>query len=111
MKPNLEIIKEIITVGLPSFLRLSSGSIATLLVNQSLRFYGGDLAIIILGVVIKITRFLFMPMFGVVQGMQPIAGYNYGARQYDGVLGIKVNYKSIVNYVILNLSAYDNMAG
>ncbi|MDD2352661.1 MAG: MATE family efflux transporter [Atribacterota bacterium] len=88
LKPNLEIIKEIITVGLPSFLRLSSGSIATLLVNQSLRFYGGDLAIIILGVVIKITRFLFMPMFGVVQGMQPIAGYNYGARQYDRVLEV-----------------------
>jgi Na+-driven multidrug efflux pump len=58
------------------------------LVNQSLRFYGGDLAIIILGVVIKITRFLFMPMFGVVQGMQPIAGYNYGARQYDRVLEV-----------------------
>jgi len=86
--PNFSIIKEIITVGLPSFARLSSGSISTLLVNQSLRFYGGDLAIIILGVIIKITRFLFMPMFGVVQGMQPIAGYNYGARQYNRVFEV-----------------------
>ncbi len=88
LKPNLSIIKEIIIVGLPSFARLSSGSISTLLVNQSLRFYGGDLAIIILGVIIKITRFLFMPMFGVVQGMQPIAGYNYGARQYNRVFEV-----------------------
>jgi len=88
LKPNLSIIKEIIIVGLPSFARLSAGSISTLLVNQSLRFYGGDLAIIILGVIIKITRFLFMPMFGVVQGMQPIAGYNYGARQYNRVFEV-----------------------
>lgn len=86
--PNLAIIREIITVGLSSFARLSSGSLATLLVNQSLRFYGGDLSIIILGVIIKITRFLFMPMFGVVQGMQPIAGYNYGARQYKRVFEV-----------------------
>jgi len=88
LKPNLSIIKEIIIVGLPSFARLSAGSISTLLVNQSLRFYGGDLAIIIIGVIIKITRFLFMPMFGVVQGMQPIAGYNYGARQYNRVFEV-----------------------
>ncbi len=88
LKPNLSIIKEIIIVGLPSFARLSAGSISTLLVNQSLRFYGGDLAIIIIGVIIKITRFLFMPMFGVVQGMQPIAGYNYGARQYSRVFEV-----------------------
>jgi len=88
MNPDLSIIREIITVGLPSFARLASGSISTLLVNQSLRFYGGDLAIIILGVIIKITRFLFMPMFGVVQGMQPIAGYNYGARQYERVFEV-----------------------
>lgn len=86
--PDLTIIREMITVGLPSFARLSSGSVSTLLVNQSLRFYGGDLAIIILGVIIKITRFLFMPMFGVVQGMQPIAGYNYGARQYERVFEV-----------------------
>jgi len=88
LNPYFSIIKEIIIVGLPSFARLSSGSISTLLVNQSLRFYGGDLAIIILGVIIKITRFLFMPMFGVVQGMQPIAGYNYGARQYSRVFEV-----------------------
>jgi Na+-driven multidrug efflux pump len=88
LNPYFSIIKEILIVGLPSFARLSSGSISTLLVNQSLRFYGGDLAIIILGVIIKITRFLFMPMFGVVQGMQPIAGYNYGARQYSRVFEV-----------------------
>ena len=88
LNPYFSIIKEIIIVGLPSFARLSSGSISTLLVNQSLRFYGGDLAIIILGVIIKITRYLFMPMFGVVQGMQPIAGYNYGARQYSRVFEV-----------------------
>lgn len=88
LNPYFSIIKEILIVVLPSFARLSSGSISTLLVNQSLRFYGGDLAIIILGVIIKITRFLFMPMFGVVQGMQPIAGYNYGARQYSRVFEV-----------------------
>ena len=93
LRPYFSLIKEIITVGLPSFARLASGSISTLLVNQSLRFYGGNLAIIILGVIIKVTRFLFMPMFGVVQGMQPIAGYNYGARQYDRVFKV-LNFRN-----------------
>lgn len=88
LKPYPDIIKEIFKVGSPSFARLVSSSFATLIVNQSLRFYGGDLAIIIMGVVIKVSRFLFMPLFGVVQGMLPIAGYNYGAKKYNRVFKV-----------------------
>jgi Na+-driven multidrug efflux pump len=53
--------------------------------NNSLAFYGGELAISIYGIVNRVTMFLFMPLFGVVQGMQPIAGFNYGAKRFDRV--------------------------
>ncbi|MGC9529456.1 MAG: MATE family efflux transporter [Candidatus Bipolaricaulaceae bacterium] len=51
--------------------------------NNTLAVYGGDTAIAAFGVINRIITFLFLPMFGVVQGMMPIVGYNYGARQLN----------------------------
>lgn len=85
LKPDWKIIREIITIGFPSFARQASGSIIAIIFNNSLAFYGGELAISIYGIVNRVTMFLFMPLFGVVQGMQPIAGFNYGAKRFDRV--------------------------
>ena len=85
LKPDWQIIREIITVGFPSFARQASGSVIAIIMNNSLAFYGGELAISIYGVLNRVTMFLFMPMFGVVQGMQPIVGFNYGAMKFDRV--------------------------
>ncbi|MFZ5969701.1 MAG: MATE family efflux transporter [Bacillota bacterium] len=85
LKPDWEIIYEIITVGFPSFARQVSGSIIAIILNNSLAVYGGELAISVYGVVNRVIMFLFMPLFGIVQGMQPIAGYNYGAKKIDRV--------------------------
>lgn len=85
LKPDRQIISEILTVGFPSFARQASGSIIAIIMNNSLAFYGGELAISIYGIINRVTMFLFMPMFGVVQGMQPIAGFNYGAKKFDRV--------------------------
>lgn len=84
-KPNKEILREIITVGFASFARNSAGSLIVIIVNHSLVVYGGSLAISVYGVIQRIIRFLFMPLFGIVQGMQPIVGYNYGALQISRV--------------------------
>lgn len=83
LKFNLEISKEIITVGMPAFLRNIVGSIIAIVLNNSLGFYGGDLAIIVYGAMNRVVMFVFMPVFGVVQGMQPILGFNYGAKLFD----------------------------
>ncbi len=85
ISPDFQIIYEIVTVGFPSFARQVAGSIIAIIINNSLGFYGGDLAISVYGVVNRVIMFLFMPLFGIVQGMQPIVGFNYGANKIDRV--------------------------
>jgi len=85
LKPDWKILYEIMTVGFSSFARQIAGSIMAIILNNSLAFYGGELAISVYGVVNRVIMFLFMPLFGVVQGMQPIVGYNYGANKIDRV--------------------------
>jgi len=85
LKPKTHIIIEILTVGSAAFARQVSGSVVAIVVNNSLRIFGGDIAIIIVGILQRVTMFIFMPLFGVVQGMQPIVGFNYGAKKLDRV--------------------------
>lgn len=85
LKPKMHIIIEILTVGFASFARHVTGSVVAIVVNNSLRFFGGDMALIIVGILHRVTMFVFMPLFGVVQGMQPIVGFNYGAKKLDRV--------------------------
>lgn len=85
LKPDWNILHETMAVGFSSFARQVSGSIMAIILNNSLGFYGGELAISVYGVVNRVIMFLFMPLFGIVQGMQPIVGYNYGAKKFDRV--------------------------
>lgn len=84
-KLRFDYIKEMVTVGFPSFARQAAGSVMAVIINTSLVHYGGDVALSAYGLINKVTMFLFMPLFGVVQGMQPIVGFNYGADKYDRV--------------------------
>lgn len=84
-RPTKDILRQILTVGFASFARNAAGSLIVVIVNHLLVLYGGSLAISVYGVLQRFTRFLFMPLFGIVQGMQPIVGYNYGARKLDRV--------------------------
>jgi len=85
LKPKMHIVIEILTVGFAAFARQVNGSVVAIVVNNSLRFFGGDMALIIVGILHRVTMFVFMPLFGVVQGMQPIVGFNYGAKNLDRV--------------------------
>ncbi len=85
LKPKLRIMIEILTVGFASFARHVAGSVVAIVVNNSLRIFGGDMALIIIGILHRVIMFVFMPLFGVVQGMQPIVGFNYGAKKLDRV--------------------------
>jgi len=85
LKPKMRIIIEILTVGSAAFARQVTGSVVAIVVNNSLRIFGGDMALIIVGILHRVTMFVFMPLFGVVQGMQPIVGFNYGAKKLDRV--------------------------
>lgn len=81
IKPKINILKEIVSMGLAPFARQVAGSIVAIILNNSLKIYGGDLQISILGIINRITMMLYMPLFGIAQGLQPIVGFNYGAKK------------------------------
>jgi len=83
--PNFHLLKEITAIGLPAFIRQAGGSILAVIMNNVLIFYGGDLAVSAYGIINRLLMFTLMPLFGIVQGFQPIAGYNYGAKKFNRV--------------------------
>lgn len=85
LKPDINILKEIFAIGLSAFANQMAGSVVGIVLNNSLKIYGTNLDIAILGTVNKIIMFLYMPLFGIVHGMQPIVGFNYGAKKMDRV--------------------------
>ncbi len=82
---DLKILGEVFAIGFSSLVRQAAMSLLAIVLNNSLRVYGGDLYIAIYGVINRVLNFLFMPIFGVVQGLQPIIGFNYGAKKMDRV--------------------------
>jgi Na+-driven multidrug efflux pump len=72
-------------------------SILMIVVNNTLGIYGGDIYISAFGVINRLIMFVLMPLFGVVQGFQPITGYNYGAGKPDRVKAtVKISMISLV---------------
>ncbi len=83
--PDRGVIREIVSLGVATFVRQSGTSAISFLVNNLLRLYGGSLAIAAYGMITRLMIFVTMPMFGLVHGFQPIAGYNYGAKNFARV--------------------------
>ena len=82
---RLDIVRQCLAIGLSPFLMNSCACLVVLICNNRLLQYGGDMAIGAYGIVNRVV-FLFVTfIFGLVQGMQPIVGYNWGARQDDRV--------------------------
>ncbi len=82
------IIKNIVGIGMSPFLMHATSCLIVIVFNKSLYAYGGDLAVGAYGIVNRISFLFFMVIFGLNQGMQPIAGYNYGAMHYDRMLKV-----------------------
>jgi len=80
---EFSIMKDIIIIGSASFARTVAGSLSAILVNRALVSYGGDDAISAYGVINRIMMFAMMPGMVTGQGLQPVLGFNYGARRYD----------------------------
>lgn len=84
-KLDIRIAKDSLTIGMGPFLMNSAACVVTLFINQQMLKYGGDLAIGAYGIVNRISFFFIMINMGFNQGMQPIAGYNFGAGKYTRV--------------------------
>ena len=79
------IVKEVLTIGLPPCLMNLASCFVVIFINRGLTSYGGDYAVGAYGIVHKMTFIFVMIVMGFQQAMQPIAGYNYGAKAYDRV--------------------------
>lgn len=80
---NKNAAKSILAIGVSPFAIQLAASLVQVISNQSLKTYGGDLAIGAMATISSIAMLFLMPSFGISQGMQPIVGFNYGAKQYD----------------------------
>ena len=83
-----KIVRNILAIGLSPFLMNVAACLIVILINKGLQQYGGDLAIGAYGIVNRVAFLFVMIVMGLNQGMQPIAGYNFGARQFDRVLRV-----------------------
>ncbi|MCQ2334250.1 MAG: MATE family efflux transporter [Paludibacteraceae bacterium] len=82
------IVRDIFSIGLSPFLMHMAQCLVIVLLNNQLMRFGGDMAIAAYGVINRMIFVFCMVVFGLNQGMQPIAGYNYGARQYDRMMRV-----------------------
>ena len=85
LRPTWPVLASIMAIGFAPFAMQAASCIQQLILNKTLMFYGGDMALAAIGIVMSISTLLFMPVLGLSQGAQPIIGYNYGARQYKRV--------------------------
>lgn len=83
--PDFRLIARAAALGVPAFVRNIGGTILAITVNNVLRAYGGDMHIAAFGIINRILIFGLMPILGVNQGFQPMAGFNYGAKRFDRV--------------------------
>ena len=81
-RPNWRLIGEIYAIGLPSVIMIAIGSVMTFLMNKILITYHAahETAATAFGVYFKLNSFIFMPIFGLNNGVIPIVAYNYGAQ-------------------------------
>jgi len=93
LRMDWTLAKGMFSNGSASFALQLVASMMNVILNQSLKNYGGDLSISAMGIIQSIFTFVLMPIFGLNHGLQPIFGYNYGAKKIDRVfLTLKYGY-------------------
>ncbi len=85
MKLKMPVILGIFSIGVSPFVMQIIASLINVIFNRQLSHYGNDVAIGAFGIINSIMLLILMPVFGIVQGSQPIIGYNYGAKLYSRV--------------------------
>lgn len=86
-RPDLRAMKDIVVIGMPAFILNGCASLVVILLNRQLVVYGGDYAVGAYGILNSILMCMAMVIIGLIMGMQPIAGYNFGAGQFHRVTG------------------------
>ena len=104
--PNRLILKSIYTVAIPSILMVSIGSVMIFFLNRILAGFTTT-AVAVFGVYFKLQSFIFMPIFGLNNGMIPIIAYNYGARNRKRIMDTaRMSIIIAVSIMLLGLAAF-----
>jgi len=82
-KLKINLVKNIISIGISPFLMNATSCVIVIVMNNQFVRYGGDLAVGAYSIANSVVMVLFMFVMGMIQGMQPIVGYNYGAEHFD----------------------------
>jgi putative MATE family efflux protein len=86
LKIDAHVIRLILTIGVSPFAMQLAGSLVSVIMNQSLQQYGGDLAIGANGIIVSFAMMMDMIVVGIAQGMQPVVGFNFGAGLHQRVM-------------------------
>jgi putative MATE family efflux protein len=102
-KFNLALIKEISALSFVTFSRQGVIAILSIILNHTLYTYGGEHSITVYGIISRMLMFALFPILGITQGFLPIAGYNYGANNYDRVkesIRVSIKYAALLASLI-----------
>ena len=113
-RPDLKIIGRIYAIGVPSILMMAIGSVMTFGMNLILITYTAakELSATVFGVYFKLNSFVFMPVFGLNNGIIPIVAYNYGARNRRRMMeAVKMAIIFAAGYILLGLLAFTLIPG
>ena len=90
LKPDMKLLREIVTLGVPGFIMAGTNCLVQVACNATLKIYGGDMYIGVMTIINSVRELFGLPVTGLTHGAQPVIGFNYGAREYKRVRsGIK----------------------
>ena len=84
LRPDGKMALQLYSIGVPAALNLALPSVLITFLNSLLASFSQSY-VVVLGIYYKLQTFLYLPANGIVQGLRPVIGYNYGAREYDRV--------------------------
>lgn len=99
LRPCSKIIHDILSIGIASLAQNLSGGLSAVFVNRALIAHGGDSFVSAFGIINQIMNFSLLPCMAISQGLQPIVGFNYGAKYYGKTIkAIKIATVASVTY-------------
>jgi putative MATE family efflux protein len=107
IRPNRTIILQVLSIGVPSILMVSISSVMSFCINRILIAFTST-AVAVFGIYFKLQGFMFMPIFGLNNGMVPIVSYNYGARHKERMLrAIKLSMAAAECIMLCGLAVFE----
>ena len=108
-KLEKHVVWNILTIGVSPFAMQLAGSVVVVIQNYALKQYGGDLALGANGIITSVGMLQVMLIIGIAQGMQPIVGFNFGAKQY-GRVQETLRLVIIISTVIMGIGCFCSVA-